>query len=140
MLMNEFCFVQLSTGGTSRRGEEVEQAKARSHAAAVTHKRRNLKRCVDKERAVLVNVNQPSTPRPDPLPFNFTRLDRCQFPARVTPAARDEEDLSEGCTNLHMNDPSYAERVHEQLDPFLKLAGHTTARERNLLHFCEGSR
>lgn len=118
----------------------MEQAKARSHAAAVTHKRRHLKRRVDKERAVLVSVKQPSTPRSDPVPSKITRFDGCEIPAGVTLAARDEEGLSEGGTNLYMNDPSYAERVHEQLDPFLRLAGHTTARERNLLQFCKGSR
>jgi len=36
-----------------------------------------------------------------------------------------------------LNDPLYVSRLSGQLDPFIQLAGTTTPRERNLLHYCK---
>jgi hypothetical protein len=36
-----------------------------------------------------------------------------------------------------LNDPTCMYVLQEQLDPFIRLAGKTTRRERNLLHHCK---
>lgn len=38
---------------------------------------------------------------------------------------------------ISLSDPTSDSVLHEQLDPFLSLAGSTTLYERDLLHYCE---
>jgi hypothetical protein len=140
VLMNNFLFLQTTTGGTSRRGEELEQAKARSHAAAVTHKRRKSRIRIDNEGAVPTSADQRASQLPNLHSPNSLDVEGRRISAEGPSSSRDLASLSEDIHDVYLNDPTFAGRFHEQLDPFIQLAGHTTLRERNLLHFCEGSR
>lgn len=139
VLMNNFLFLQTATGGTSRRGEELEQAKARSHAAAVTHKRRKSRQQIDNGGAVLARIDQTASPCLKRLSPAILGVRGRRAPTGRASESRDLEMVSEEIHDVYMNDPVFAERVHGHLDPFIQLAGHTTVHERNLLHFCEKS-
>lgn len=134
----QLCFIDSSLAFKSREEKALQRTKALSHAARISHRRKptNI-------RAYTRPAQQLPTKDQGSRKSNFAQHRRSQDSSQswndlIRPFGVDSEDDDWISSSPPISDPgSDAWSLHEDLDPFLRLPGPTSRKERDLLHHCK---
>lgn len=119
--------------GQSSKEKQHQSSKARSHTAAFVHGRKSFARN-DQVSAALGRTDQPYSQNTtsNRKSYEFTK----QCPTKPVLSLNSYADGSTQPSAATYS-PLFNERLHEPLDPFLRLAGNISFHDRNLLHHCK---
>jgi hypothetical protein len=127
----QICFLPMRSAGQSRKEKKYERWKACSHMSTVTHERNRVARH-DQVGAAAARTDQAfyQSASSKWMSYEFCAT---QPSLKLVSSIEYGDDGSTKFPSA-ANDPLFNERLHEPLEPFLKLGGEVSLQERSLLH------
>ncbi|KAJ9602862.1 hypothetical protein H2200_012642 [Cladophialophora chaetospira] len=133
----EICFIDSGPASKSKKEQAIQRAKALSHAARISHGRKTVKTRDSSKASTPPQRQDGGQGRKDVKspPQQQTRHSTPPWDPERSGDGSEDEDWKTLLLPAH--DPgSDAWSLHEELDPFLRLSGPMTRKERGLLHYC----